>query len=147
MDSIVGSSTWVLIELPPSCIFIGCKLIFRKKIKVDSTIDKFCRLVAKGFTLRPCADCFNTYALVARKTPIRFLIGRSCNTSNGCISNFSLWRTRGRSLYYKTTGRVCLEGQKSKVCKLIESLYELKQAPKHWHEILLWEDLLEGNIL
>ncbi|CAH9072603.1 unnamed protein product [Cuscuta europaea] len=41
MNSIMGNNTWVLSDLPPGCTPIGCKWIFKKKMKVDRTIDKF----------------------------------------------------------------------------------------------------------
>ncbi|GKA94679.1 zinc finger, CCHC-type containing protein, partial [Tanacetum coccineum] len=41
MDSIMGNNTWVLADLPPSCKPLGCKWIFKRKLKVDRTIEKF----------------------------------------------------------------------------------------------------------
>ncbi|GJW28897.1 zinc finger, CCHC-type containing protein [Tanacetum coccineum] len=41
MDSIMGNNTWVLADLPPCCKPIGCKWIFKIKLKVDGTIEKF----------------------------------------------------------------------------------------------------------
>ncbi|GJZ85240.1 zinc finger, CCHC-type containing protein [Tanacetum coccineum] len=50
MDSIMGNNTWVLVDLPPRCKPLGCKWIFKKKLKVDGTIEKFkARLVIQGF--------------------------------------------------------------------------------------------------
>ncbi|KAL0399610.1 UNVERIFIED_CONTAM: hypothetical protein Sradi_2304300 [Sesamum radiatum] len=50
MDSIVSNGTWKLVDLPPGCTTIGCKWIFKKKLKPDGSVDKFkARLVAKGF--------------------------------------------------------------------------------------------------
>nr|GEX96039.1 zinc finger, CCHC-type [Tanacetum cinerariifolium] len=37
MDSIMGNNTWVLADLPPSCKPLGCKWIFKRKLKVDLT--------------------------------------------------------------------------------------------------------------
>ncbi|KAG7599574.1 Zinc finger CCHC-type superfamily [Arabidopsis suecica] len=49
IDSIIGNNTWFLTDLPPSCKPLGCKWIFKKKIKVDGTIDKLkARLVVQG---------------------------------------------------------------------------------------------------
>ncbi|GKB47308.1 zinc finger, CCHC-type containing protein [Tanacetum coccineum] len=41
MDSIMGNNTWVLTDLPPGCRPLGCKWIFKRKLKVDGTVEKF----------------------------------------------------------------------------------------------------------
>nr|GEV49528.1 zinc finger, CCHC-type [Tanacetum cinerariifolium] len=41
MDCIMGNNTWVLADLPPGCEPLGCKRIFKRKLKVDGTIKKF----------------------------------------------------------------------------------------------------------
>ncbi|GKD62722.1 zinc finger, CCHC-type containing protein, partial [Tanacetum coccineum] len=66
MDSIMGNNTWVLADLPPGCKPLSCKCIFKIKLKVDGTIEKFkARLVIHGFKLKSRIDYFDTYALVA----------------------------------------------------------------------------------
>ncbi|KAL0342432.1 UNVERIFIED_CONTAM: hypothetical protein Scaly_1905800 [Sesamum calycinum] len=40
-DSIMGNNTWVLADLPSGCKPSGCKWIFKKKMRVDGTIEKF----------------------------------------------------------------------------------------------------------
>ncbi|KAL0414265.1 UNVERIFIED_CONTAM: putative mitochondrial protein, partial [Sesamum radiatum] len=48
MDSIVSNGTWKLVDLSPRCTTIGCKWIFKKKLKSDGSVDKFkAILVAK----------------------------------------------------------------------------------------------------
>nr|GEW53250.1 zinc finger, CCHC-type [Tanacetum cinerariifolium] len=39
--SIMENNTWVLSNLPPGCKPLGCKWIFKRKMKVDGTIDMF----------------------------------------------------------------------------------------------------------
>ncbi|GJX02619.1 zinc finger, CCHC-type containing protein [Tanacetum coccineum] len=39
MDSIMGNNTWVLTGLPPGCRPLGCKWIFKRKLKVDGTVE------------------------------------------------------------------------------------------------------------
>nr|GEW97028.1 zinc finger, CCHC-type [Tanacetum cinerariifolium] len=41
IDSIMGNNTWVLADIPPGCKPIGCKWIFKRKMKLDETIEKF----------------------------------------------------------------------------------------------------------
>ncbi|GJZ72212.1 zinc finger, CCHC-type containing protein [Tanacetum coccineum] len=75
MDSIMENNTWILSDLPPGCKPLGCKWIFKKKMKVDGTIDKFkARLVIQGFRQKEGNDYFGTYAHVARISTIRLLI-------------------------------------------------------------------------
>ncbi|GJR73646.1 zinc finger, CCHC-type containing protein [Tanacetum coccineum] len=75
MDSIMGNNTWVLADLPPGCKPLCCKWIFKRKLKVDGTIENFnARLVIQGFRKKSGIDYFDTYALVARISTIRLLI-------------------------------------------------------------------------
>nr|GEX10379.1 protein kinase-like domain, phloem protein 2-like protein [Tanacetum cinerariifolium] len=75
MDSIIGNNTWTLVDLPPGSKSIKSKWIFKRKLRVDGSIEKFkAQLVAKGFTQREGLDYFDTYAPVARTTIIRILI-------------------------------------------------------------------------
>ncbi|GKA40613.1 hypothetical protein Tco_0733206, partial [Tanacetum coccineum] len=39
IDSILGNNTWVLADLPPGCKPLGCKWIFKRKLKMDVKTD------------------------------------------------------------------------------------------------------------
>nr|GEW05633.1 zinc finger, CCHC-type [Tanacetum cinerariifolium] len=75
IESIMGNNTWVLTDLPPGCKPLACKWIFKRKLKVDGTVEKFkARLVIQGFKQKFGIDYFDTYAPVARISTIRLLI-------------------------------------------------------------------------
>ena len=62
-------------DLPSGIKPLGCKWIFKKKLKYDGSIDKYkARLVAKGFKQKEGLDFFDTYSPVTRITSIRLLI-------------------------------------------------------------------------
>nr|GEV23027.1 zinc finger, CCHC-type [Tanacetum cinerariifolium] len=74
-DEIMKNNTWVLSDLPPGCKLLGCKWIFKRKMKVDGTIDKFkARLVIQRFRKKEGIDYFDTYAPITRITTIRLML-------------------------------------------------------------------------
>nr|GEU38229.1 UvrD-like helicase, ATP-binding domain, P-loop containing nucleoside triphosphate hydrolase [Tanacetum cinerariifolium] len=117
IGSIMKNNTWVLSNLPSGCKPLGCKWIFKRKMKVDRTIDKFkARLVIQGVRLKEEIDYFNTYAPVAH-VKTTFL--------NGDLDE---------EVYMKQPEGFVMPRNEHKVCKLVKSFYGLKQAPKQWHQ-------------
>jgi hypothetical protein len=75
MYSIMSNGTWKVVDQPYGCKPIGCKSVFKKKLRPDGTIERYtARLVAKGYTQKEGEDFFDTYSPVARLTTIRVLI-------------------------------------------------------------------------
>ncbi|KAK1615396.1 hypothetical protein QYE76_020913 [Lolium multiflorum] len=139
MDSILANGTWELTERPYGCKPVGCKWVFKKKLRADGTIEKYkARLVAKGYTQKEGEDFFDTYSPVARLTTIRVLL--SLAASHGLLVHQMDVKTAflneelDEEIYMEQPDGFVLEGQERKVCKLKKSLYGLKQAPKQWHE-------------
>ena len=84
MDSIMSNGTWEVVDRPYGCKPVGCKWVFKKKLRPDGTIEKYrARLVAKGYTQKECEDYFDTYSLVARLTTIHVLL--SLAASHGLL--------------------------------------------------------------
>jgi hypothetical protein len=57
MDSIMSNGTWEVVERSYGCKPVGCKWVFKKKLRPDGTIKKYkARLVAKGYTQKEGED-------------------------------------------------------------------------------------------
>ena len=75
MDSIMSNGTQEFVEHPYRCKHVGCKWVFKKKLRLDGTIEKYkTRLVAKGYTQKEGEDFFDNYSPIARLTIIRVLL-------------------------------------------------------------------------
>ncbi|GJV30569.1 putative reverse transcriptase domain-containing protein [Tanacetum coccineum] len=139
IGSIMENNTWSLSNLPPGCKPLGCKWIFKRKMKVDGTIDKFkARLVIQGFRQKEGIDYFDTYAPVARITTIRLLLALAA-IHNLVIHQMDVKTAflngdLDEEVYMKQPEGFVMPGNEHKVCKLVKSLYGLKQAPKQWHQ-------------
>nr|KAJ0185704.1 hypothetical protein LSAT_V11C900469250 [Lactuca sativa] len=139
MDSIMGNGTWELADLPKGKRPIGSKWIFKKKYHPDGSIYAYkARLVAKGYRQREGIDYFDTYAPVARISSIRTLIAISA-LKGLYIHQMDVKTTflngyLEEEIYLEQPEGFVIPGQENKVCRLVKSLYRLKQAPKQWHE-------------
>ena len=138
IESILNNHTWELVDLPPGNKPLGSKWIFKRKIKDDGTIDKFkARLVVKGYRQREGLDYFDTYSTVIRITSIRILValaavyGLEIHQMN--VKTAFLNGELEEEIYIEQPDGFVVPGKEKKVCRLVKSLYGLKQSPKQWH--------------
>jgi transposase InsO family protein len=140
MASLEKAGTYTLTSLPANRQAIGCKWVYKTKRGADGQITKHkARLVAKGYAQRYGVDYEETYAPVARYTSIRALLALAAH------HNWELHQMDVKSAYLngdleediymqQPEGYEQIGGnQQQLVCKLIKSLYGLKQAGRTWH--------------
>jgi hypothetical protein len=135
----MSNGTWEVVSRPYECKPIGCKWVFKKKLRSDGTIKKYkAMLVAKGYNQKEGEDFFDTYSPIARLTTIRVLL--SLATSYGLLVHQMDVKTAflngelEEEIYMDQSDGFAVKGQEGMLCKLLKSLYGLKQAPKQWHE-------------
>jgi hypothetical protein len=134
MDSILSNGTWELVDRPYGYRPVDCKWVFKKKFRPDGTIDKYkTRLVAKGYTQKEDKDFFDTYSPVVRLTTNHVLL--SLAASHGLLIHQMDVKTTfldeelEEEIYMTRPDEFIVKGQEDKVCRLLKSLYSLKQAP------------------
>jgi hypothetical protein len=139
MDSIMSNETWEVVERPYGCKPIGSKWVFKKNLRPDGTIERYkARLVIKGYSQKEVEYFFDTYSPVARLTTIRVL--HSLAASHGLLVHqmdvkiIFLNGELDEEIYVEQAAGFVANRQEGMVCKLLKSLYSLKQAPKQWHE-------------
>ena len=133
IDSIMQNHTWELVELPKGCKPLGSKWIFKRKMKADGSIDKYkARLVIKGYKQREGLDYFDTYSPVTRINSIRMILAiaalRNLEVHQMDVKTAFLNGDLDEEIYIAQPEGFTTPGHERKVCKLVKSLYGLKQA-------------------
>ena len=121
-------------DLPPGCKPLGYKWIFKRKMKPEGSIDKYkARLVVKGNRQTEGVDYFDTYSLVTKITSIQMLIAIAAlynlEIHQIDVKTAFLNVDLNEKIYIEQPEGFVVPRQEKKVCKLMKSLYGLKQEP------------------
>ncbi|KAJ9566883.1 hypothetical protein OSB04_002849, partial [Centaurea solstitialis] len=138
MQSMYDNQVWELTDLALYCRAVGRKWVFKKKTDMDGNVHTFkARLVAKGFTQTHGIDYDETFSPVAMLKSIRILMAISV------YFNYEIWQMNVKTAFLngKLTEDVYMEQPEgfedpknpNKVCKLLQSIYGLKQASRSWN--------------
>jgi hypothetical protein len=71
-EALLSNSTWDLVPRPPRANVVTDKWIFKHKLKVDSSLDRYkARWVLWGLTQHPEVDYDETFRPVVKPTTVR----------------------------------------------------------------------------
>ena len=148
MDNLKAMETWELVDLPPGRTAIGSRMVFSTKEDNSRRVSEYkARLVAQGFGQKPGID-YNedgTFAPVMRFDTLR--TGLALAAVHG-------WKMRqfdvkGAYLHARLDEEIYMrqppgfDDGTGRVCRLLRSLYGLKQAGNLWNKEL--HRALEGH--
>ena len=135
MDSMYSNKVWNLVDAPEGIVPIGCKWIFKKKIGVDGKVETYkARLVAKGYRQRQGVDYDETFSPVTMLKSIRILLAIAAHY------DYEIWQMDVKTVflngnleeevYMMQPEGFVSKNYLDKVCRLLRSIYGLKQASR-----------------
>jgi len=138
MESMRSNSVWELVDLPEGRKAIGNKWVLKIKRLADGSIERYkARLVAKGYTQQEGIDYEETFSPVVRFTSIRLILAIVASLDLELhqmdVKTAFLNGNLEEEIYMEQLVGFVAEGQEHKVCKLLRSIYGLKQSSRQWY--------------
>lgn len=153
LDALESNGTWEITDLPTGKTAIGCKWVYTTKYDPQRNCSRYkARLVILGNRQRYGIDYDQTFAPVAKLTTVRSLLAvaaiKGWFTHQMDVKNAFLHGELEDVVYmqfppgYEGAGfrfNTALQGEytdlsklQNKVCRLLKTLYGLKQSPRLW---------------
>jgi hypothetical protein len=140
-DALIANGTWTLVPRPPDAHVVTGKWLFKNKLHSDGTLERRkARWVVRGFTQRAGVDFHQTFSPVIKPTSIRTVLKlvavRQWPVHQLDVKNAFLHGVLRERVYCHQPSGFVDPDHPAHVCKLVKSIYGLKQASRAWFERL-----------
>ncbi|TFY63604.1 hypothetical protein EVJ58_g3163 [Rhodofomes roseus] len=139
MDMHWRRGTWELVELPPGQHAIGSTWTYALKRGPDGSIQRYkARLVAQGFSQIPGLDYDDTFSPTVRLDTLRVILHLAavhgwCRAQDDVTGAFLHSKLHHVVYMRQPPG---FDDGTGRVCRLLLSLYGLKQASREWNKLM-----------
>lgn len=139
IDSHKSNKTWVLTKLPKGKRAINSKWVFKTKRNAEGAFVRYkARLVVKGCSQKQGIDYSETFSPVVRYNSLRFLFAMAAKHDLSvhqldAVTAFLNGELQEEVFMKQPEG---YDDNSGRVCRLLKSLYGLKQASKVWNDKL-----------
>lgn len=135
-SSLIKNKTWMLVNQPINQKVIDNRWVFKIKENPNGTIERYkARLVVRGFTQQYGVNYEETFSPVAKFTSIRAILSlvaiEKLKIKQFDVKTAFLNGDLEEDIYMKQP--IGFDDNSGKVCKLLKSLYGLKQASRCWN--------------
>lgn len=137
LAALESNNTWEITELPLGKKPIGSKWVYKVKLNANGTVERFkARLVAKGNNQEYGIDYTEVFSPVANIVTFHFLIATATildwpihqiDVNNAFLHGFL------HDEIYTSPPQGYTKAKPGQLCKLVKSLYGLKQASREWN--------------